>query len=232
MRLTHDGRCSSRSRERRAQLSPKPVTVVRSVEVAYGLRTGCGTAIVAGAVACRRRWARCCCVARAAGAGELVGEFNARLKDVKRSYGAYTVVADARVYDTTGAPPPPLDRRRPSTSRAAPALRAPFLRAAVLLRPRAARALPAGPGPLPRLAFRRRAGSCSTRARTSRTPFSADIHLFLGQGRAGALASVVVLVIPNELTPAYTYQVLEGRLVQPRRGRPRGSATGSSCRPT
>ena len=39
---------------------------------------------------------------------ELVGEFNARLKDVKRSYGAYTVVADARVYDTTGVPPPPL----------------------------------------------------------------------------------------------------------------------------
>ena len=43
-------------------------------------------------------------------------------------------------------------------------------------------------------------------------PFSADVHLFLGQGREGALASVVALVIPNELTPAYAYQVLEGRL--------------------
>ena len=37
---------------------------------------------------------------------ELVGEFNARLTDVKRSYGAYTVVADARAYETSGAPPP------------------------------------------------------------------------------------------------------------------------------
>ena len=43
-------------------------------------------------------------------------------------------------------------------------------------------------------------------------PFSADVHLFLGRGREGALASVVALVIPNELTPAYAYQVLEGRL--------------------
>ena len=38
------------------------------------------------------------------------------------------------------------------------------------------------------------------------------MHLFLGRGREGALASVVALVIPNELTPAYAYQVLEGRL--------------------
>jgi hypothetical protein len=49
-------------------------------------------------------------------------------------------------------------------------------------------------------------------------PFSADIHLFLGQGGPGVVASVVVLVIPNQFTPAYMYQVLEGRLIDESRG--------------
>ena len=61
-------------------------------------------------------------------------------------------------------------------------------------------------------------------------PFSADIHLFLAEAAPGAVASVVVLVIPNEITPAYTYQVLEGGC-STESGTPAGSATGSSCRP-
>ena len=141
---------------------------------------------------------------------ELVGEFNARLKDVKRSYGAYTVVMDARVYDTTGAPTPPLaaaTRALPPRGGAA----APVPRAAVPLRSCAARAA-ARPAALPSRPLRRRVESCSTRDRTSWSRSRPTCTCSSAAAREGALANVVALVIPNELTPAYAYQVLEGRL--------------------
>ena len=140
---------------------------------------------------------------------ELVGEFNARLKNVKRSYGAYTVVADARVYDTTGAPPPPLAGATVHFPRGA-ALRRQFLTPRFLCD-----AAPLEVRPDPGLCRRGHfaAGRIVLDARPHiLEPFSADVHLFLGPGRDGAVASVVTLVIPNELTPAYAFQVLEGRL--------------------
>jgi hypothetical protein len=140
----------------------------------------------------------------------LMGEFNARLKDVKRSYGAYTVVADARVYDTTGATPPPLAAATVHFPRGA-ALRSTFLEAPFLCDP-----APLEVRPDPALCARGHfaAGRIVLDARPHvDQPFSADVHMFLGAGSAGAVATVVVLVIPNELTPVYAYQVLQGRLV-------------------
>jgi hypothetical protein len=140
---------------------------------------------------------------------ELVGTFNARLKDVKRSYGAYTVVADARVYDTTGAPPPPLTAAVVHFPRGA-ALRREFLASRFLCDPAP---LELRPDPLLCRSARFARGSIVLDARPHiYQPFSADVHLFLGRGSGRALASVIVLVIPNELTPAYAYQVLEGGL--------------------
>jgi hypothetical protein len=140
---------------------------------------------------------------------ELVGEFNARLKDVERSSGAYTVVADARVYDTTGAPTPPLASAAVHFPRGA-ALRTPFLADRFLCDP-----APLEVTPNPALCRNAHfaAGRIVLDARPHiLEPFSADVHMFLGRGRDGAVANVVTLVIPNELTPAYAYQVLEGRL--------------------
>jgi hypothetical protein len=141
---------------------------------------------------------------------ELIGEFNARLKDVKRSYGAYTVVADARVYDTTGAPPPPLDAATVHFPRGA-ALRDRFLAPRFLCDPGP---LEIRPDPLLCRDAHFARGRIVLDARPHiQEPFSADVHMFLGRGSGGAVANVVVLVIPNQLTPAYAFQVLEGRLL-------------------
>jgi hypothetical protein len=149
---------------------------------------------------------------------ELVGEFNARLKDVQRSTGAYTVVADARVYDTTGAPPPPLAAATVHFPRGA-ALRTRFLRPPFLCNPAP---LEIHPDPALCREAHFAAGRIVLDARPHiQDPFSADVHLFLGPGSGGAAASVVALVIPNELTPAYAYQVLEGRLYNRSRAGPR-----------
>jgi hypothetical protein len=140
---------------------------------------------------------------------ELVGEFNARLKDVKRASGEYTVVADARVYDTAGVPPPPLASAVVHFPRGA-ALRRAFLADRFLCDPAP---LEVTPDPLLCRNGEFASGRIVLDARPHiLEPFSADVHLFLGRGRAGALATVVTLVIPNELTPAYAFQVLEGQL--------------------
>jgi hypothetical protein len=140
---------------------------------------------------------------------ELVGEFNARLKEVRRSYGAYTVVMDARVYDTTGAPTPQLAAASVHFPRGA-GLRRQFLAQRFLCDPAP---LELRPDPLLCRPGHFAQGRIVLDARPHiLEPFSADVHLFLAQGRDGALANVVALVIPNELTPAYAYQVLEGRL--------------------
>ena len=142
---------------------------------------------------------------------ELVGEFDARVKDVERSSGAYTVVADARVYDTTGAPPPVLTGASVHFPRGA-GLRAAFLRKRFWCDTTRLVRYPPDPVRCKRSHFA--SGRVVLDARPHiPDPFSADIHLFLGPGRPGDVASVVVLVVPNELTPAYMYQVLEGRLV-------------------
>ena len=73
----------------------------------------------------------CLSLAQAARA-ELVGEFNARLKNV-RTWGAYTAVLDSRIYETDGSPPPTLATARdplPARSRDPAA----FLRQPLLLR--------------------------------------------------------------------------------------------------
>ena len=141
---------------------------------------------------------------------ELVGEFNARLKDVKRSYGAYTVVMDARVYDTTGAPTPPACRRQRCTSRAGRGCGTGSSRSGSSAIPRRSSCGPTRCSAVP--ATSPPVESCSTRDRTSWSRSRPTCTCSSVSGREGALASVVALVIPNELTPAYAYQVLEGRL--------------------
>ncbi len=142
---------------------------------------------------------------------ELVGEFNARLTDVKHSYGAYTVVADARAYETSGAPPPVLTRAVVHFPHGA-GLRNTFLRDEFYCDRVRLERYPPDPARCRSSHFA--SGTIVLDARPHiDTPFSADIHLFLARGTAGALASVIVLVIPNEFTPVYAYQVLEGRLV-------------------
>jgi hypothetical protein len=142
---------------------------------------------------------------------ELVGEFNARLTDVKRSYGAYTVVADARAYETSGAPPPILTHATVHFPRGA-ALRSAFLRDEFYCDRVRLERYPPDPARCRSSHFA--SGTIVLDARPHiDTPFSSDIHLFLARPAPGALASVIVLVIPNERTPAYAYQVLEGRLV-------------------
>ena len=142
---------------------------------------------------------------------ELVGEFNARLTDVKRSYGAYTVVADARAYETTGEPPPILTNAVVHFPRGA-SLRSAFLRDEYYCDRARLERYPPDPARCRSSHFA--SGTIVLDARPHiDTPFSSDIHLFLARPAAGALASVIVLVIPNEFTPAYAYQVLEGRLV-------------------
>lgn len=147
----------------------------------------------------------------AAAPAALVGEFNARVKDVDRTSGAYTVVADARVYETTGAPPPVLSSATVHFPRGA-GLRAPFLRDPFQCDTDRLMRYPPDPVRCRRARFA--SGTILLDARPHiDTPFSADIHLFLRQGAPGALASVAVLVLPNERTPVYAYQLLDARLV-------------------
>jgi hypothetical protein len=164
---------------------------------------------VAGVFACVALAASCMLPPPAS--AELVGEFDVRLKDVKRSYGAYTVVADARVYETSGAPPPPLTHATVHFPRGA-GLRKAFLREEFYCDRLRLERYPPNPARCRSSHFA--SGTIVLDARPHiDTPFSSDIHLFLAGGTAGALASVVVLVIPNQSTPAYAYQLLEGRLV-------------------
>lgn len=166
------------------------------------------TAIVAGGLACAVLAALC--TLSVAAQAELVGEFDARLTNVKRSYGAYTVVADARVYETSGEPPPPLAKATIYFPRGA-ALRRSFLRKRFYCD--VDRLLRYPPDPARCRDSHFASGRIVLDARPHiPDPFSADVHLFLAEGRGDALATVVVLVIPNDMTPAYTYQVLEGGL--------------------
>ena len=159
-------------------------------------------------------WGLVCVVLAVAAApahAELVGQFDARLTDVKRSFGAYTVVADARVYETSGQPPPPLTQATVYFPRGA-GLRTAFLRERFYCDRERLLRYPPDPARCRESHFA--AGTIVLDARPHiPDPFSADLHLLLAEGEGGSLASVLALVIPNEFTPAYAYQVLEGRLV-------------------
>ena len=156
-----------------------------------------------------------------------MGEFDARLTDVKRSYGAYTVVADARVYETSGEPPPPLAKATIYFPRGA-ALRRSFLRKRFYCDVDRLLRYPPDPDRCRDSHFA--SGRIVLDARPHiPDPFSADVHLFLAAGRGDALATVVVLVIPNDMTPAYpTRSSKEG--CSTARASPVRFGSGSSCR--
>ena len=99
------------------------------------------------------------------------------LTDVKRSYGAYTVVADARAYETSGAPPPVLTQAT-CTFRAARGLRSAFLRDEFYCDRVRLERYPPDPARCRSSHFA--SGTIVLDARPHiDTPFSADIHLFL-----------------------------------------------------
>jgi hypothetical protein len=141
----------------------------------------------------------------------LVGEFDAAIRNV-RPWGGYTVVASARVYDTTGAPAPRLASAIVHFPRGA-SLRKRFLkpryfcdRAKLLLDPDPSRCR----GP----AFA--TGSLLLDARPAiEEPVSASIWLYLAPGgERGSTARVVALVTANQQSPAWNFDVLDGYLVK------------------
>ena len=108
----------------------------------------------------------------------LVGEFDARVKDFDRVSGAYTVVADARIYDTAGLPVPALTQaavRFPHGAR----LRREFLRGGFLCDPRL---LERRPDPAVCAKARFATGHVVLDARPEVVEsLPANMHLFLGR---------------------------------------------------
>ena len=173
---------------------------------------------------------RCCARFRSAARAELVGEFNARLTDVKRSYGAYTVVADARAYETSGAPPPILTHATVHFPRGA-SLRSAFLRDEFYCD--RVRLMRYPPDPARCRSSHFASGTIVLDARPHiDTPFSADIHLFLAQGGAGRAGVRGRAGDPQRVHAGLRVPGAGG----PARGRVghrrAASATASSCRPT
>ena len=150
-------------------------------------------------------------LAPASASAKLVGEFDAAIRNV-RSWGAYTVVADARVYDTTGAPAPRLASATVHFPRGA-SVRRRFLTKRYFCD---GAKLVANPDP----AFCRNAqfasGSVLLDARPAiDEPVPASIWLFLAPGGArGAAAGIVILVRANERSPAWNFDVLHGYLIR------------------
>jgi hypothetical protein len=141
--------------------------------------------------------------------GELVGEFNARLKNVKL-WGAYTAVLESRVYETDGSPPPDLEHAEIHFPRGA-GIRERFLRSEFYCD---AAKLAATQDP----AVCRHSHFGSGKMLLDGRPWiaddvHADIDLYLGRATApGALAAAVVLVHSNQESHAYDFQVLGGNL--------------------
>lgn len=143
--------------------------------------------------------------------GAVVGEFNVRVKDIRLSYSAYTVAFDSRIYDTTGAPPPPLRDAQIRFPRGA-GLRSQFLMGRFVCNtalleqttdPAVCGSAEFGSG---RIVLDPRPGL--------KDSIPTDIFLFLAKPRApGAIASVAILVVSNQLTPVYDSQVLYGSLL-------------------
>ena len=142
---------------------------------------------------------------------KLVGEFDAAIRDVQ-PWGAYTVVASARVYDTTGAPAPRLASATVHFPRGA-SLRSAFLSrrywcdgARLLINP--------DPALCRNAQFA--SGSLLLDARPAiEDPVPASIWLFLDRGGAhGSRAGIVILVRANRRSPAWNYDVLHGYLIR------------------
>ena len=143
--------------------------------------------------------------------GKLVGEFDAAIRNV-RPWGAYTVVASARVYDTTGVPAPRLASAIVHFPRGA-SLRGRFLRSRYFC-DRAK--LLADPDPARCGSAQFASGSLLLDARPAiLEPVPASIWLFLAPGgERGSRAKIVALVAANQQSPAWNFDVLDGYLVK------------------
>jgi len=151
-------------------------------------------------------------VAPAQGAqGKLVGEFDAAIRNVQ-PWGAYTVVASGRVYDTTGAPAPRLANATVHFPRGA------SLRSAFLSRRYWCDGSKLLTNPDPALCRNAQfaTGSLLLDARPAiEDPVPASIWLFLERGGAhGSQAGIVILVRANERSPAWNFDVLHGYLIR------------------
>ncbi len=158
----------------------------------------------------------------------LVGEFDAAIRNV-RPWGAYTGVASARVYDTTGAPPPRLASAIVHFPFGA-SLRDRFLTSRYFCD---GAKLTVDPDPALCRDAEFASGSLLLDARPAiEEPVPASIWLFLAPGGArgpdgGAStepaiepatepvkAGIVILVRANERSPAWNFDVLHGFLVR------------------
>jgi len=150
-------------------------------------------------------------LAPSSASAKLVGEFDAAIRNV-RSWGAYTVVADARVYDTTGAPAPRLASATVHFPRGA-SVRRRFLTKRYFCD--GAR-LVANPNPALCRNAQFASGSVLLDARPAiDQPVPASMWLFLGPGgRPGVTAGIVILVRANQRSPAWNYDVLQGYLIR------------------
>jgi hypothetical protein len=142
---------------------------------------------------------------------DLVGQFDAAIRNI-RPWGAYTVVASTRVYETSGDPAPRLASAVVHFPRGA-SLREAFRRKRFFCDPAI---LQKNPDPALCRNAQFASGSLLLDARPAiLDPIPADISLFLAQGgKRGSSATVVALVKSNQRSPAYNYEVLEGFLVQ------------------
>lgn len=140
---------------------------------------------------------------------ELIGRFDAGLRNIK-TYGAYTVVASGRVYETSGQPPPLLSTAVIHFPRGA-ALRQQFLVPRFFCD---GTKLEKDPNPALCANAHFAAGTMLIDARPAIPDvFEVDVNLFLTKGTENeATAAVVILVKSNDKTPVYDYEVLRGYL--------------------
>jgi hypothetical protein len=142
---------------------------------------------------------------------KLVGEFDAAIRNVQ-PWGGYTVVASARVYDTTGVPAPRLASATVHFPRGA-SLRSRFLKKRYFCD---AAKLQADPDPAICRKSRFASGTLLLDARPAiEEPVPASIWLFLARGgQLGSQAGIVILVRANQQSPAWNFDVLHGFLVR------------------
>ncbi len=145
----------------------------------------------------------------------LVGQFDAAIRNVQ-SWGGYTVVASARVYDTTGAPAPRLASAIVHFPRGA-SLRNSFLTSQYFCD---GSKLVANPDPALCRGAEFASGSLLLDARPAiEEPVPASIWLFLASGgERGSKAGIVILVRANQRSPAWNFDVLHGFLIPEPRG--------------
>jgi hypothetical protein len=149
-------------------------------------------------------------LAPASAPASLVGEFDAAVRNI-RPWGAYTVVAAAHVYDTTGAPAPRLASATVHFPRGA-SVRKRFLRGRYFCD---GAQLVVNPDPALCRHAQLATGSLLLDARPAiEEPVPASIWLFLAPGgERGSTAGIVILVRANRRSPAWNYDVLRGYLI-------------------